>query len=195
MPPGPPRATEMARHFVDAVLHEGGFAVDLTAGNGHDTRFLAERVGESGRVLSIDLQPEGVEATLGRLRDGGLEGRVDVRLGDHARLAGHLDAPGWNGRAIDAAMANLGYLPGGSRHVITRPESTIAALDAVLARLARGGVVTVVIYTGHPGGAEEGRAVVDRLRSLDSACFRSVRFHALNADRPAPELVAAWRIG
>ncbi len=49
-------------------------------------------------------------------------------------------------------IANLGYLPGGDRAIITRSESTLAALDQSLTSLAVGGRVAVVVYPGHAGG-------------------------------------------
>lgn len=41
------------------VLRPGDVAVDATAGNGHDTLFLAQAVGPSGTVYAIDVQVRG----------------------------------------------------------------------------------------------------------------------------------------
>src|SRR5580698_1068537 len=52
------RLTELAHAAVRAVLQPGEAAVDATAGNGHDSRFLCECVGPGGRVFAFDIQPE-----------------------------------------------------------------------------------------------------------------------------------------
>ena len=46
------RLTRLAHDAVRATLAPGAFAVDATAGNGHDTLFLAEAVGPGGREPS-----------------------------------------------------------------------------------------------------------------------------------------------
>ena len=46
------RPTTLAHRQVAAVLREGDLAIDATAGNGHDTVFLAERVGDPANAFS-----------------------------------------------------------------------------------------------------------------------------------------------
>lgn len=151
-----PRQTELAHDAVRAVLRPGETAVDATAGNGHDTEFLARLVGPAGRVFAFDVQPAALDRTAARLRAAGL-GNVTLFCRDHAELAAAVPA-GCAGR-VGAAMFNLGYLPGGDKSVITRPDSTRAALSAALGLLRPGGVLTVVAYPGHPGGADDLAAV------------------------------------
>ena len=43
----PPRSTRLAQQIVGELLREGDVAIDATAGNGHDTQFLAGCVGTS----------------------------------------------------------------------------------------------------------------------------------------------------
>ncbi len=45
------RMVTLAHKFLEEVLSYGDTAVDLTAGGGWDTLFLAERTGVRGRVL------------------------------------------------------------------------------------------------------------------------------------------------
>jgi 16S rRNA (cytosine1402-N4)-methyltransferase len=62
------RMSDAALHIpvlVDEVIehlqpHPGGVLVDGTLGGGGHTRALAERVGPSGRVIAVDLDPEAV---------------------------------------------------------------------------------------------------------------------------------------
>ncbi|KAI5440734.1 hypothetical protein KIW84_010270 [Lathyrus oleraceus] len=50
---------------------------------------------------------------------------------------------------------NLGYLPGGDKEIITRSETTLQALEAAERIVIPGGLISVVVYVGHPGGREE----------------------------------------
>jgi hypothetical protein len=47
---------------------------------------------------------------------------------------------------------NLGYLPGGDKTIITKPETTLIALEAAKGILMAGGLISLVVYVGHPGG-------------------------------------------
>ncbi|MFP4079074.1 MAG: rRNA methyltransferase, partial [Ectothiorhodospira sp.] len=60
--------TARAHAEVAARLLPGALVVDATAGNGHDTRFLAEAVGASGRVWAFDVQIPALEASQRRLK-------------------------------------------------------------------------------------------------------------------------------
>ena len=43
---------DLQKSFILAHLKPGDTAVDYTMGNGHDTAFLSETVGESGKVFA-----------------------------------------------------------------------------------------------------------------------------------------------
>jgi len=47
---------------------------------------------------------------------------------------------------------NLGYLPGGDKEIITASETTSLALEAAKRILMPGGLISIVVYVGHPGG-------------------------------------------
>lgn len=146
------RLTETAHALAAEVIRPGGKAIDATAGNGHDTLFLAEAVGPGGSVLALDIQPLAVETTRTRLQEAHLDGRADIRVADHAEL-GAL-AAAWAGK-VDVVMLNLGYLPGADRGLTTRPVTTGKALHAALGLLRTGGRIVCAVYTGHPGGEDE----------------------------------------
>ncbi|MDU4300787.1 MAG: rRNA methyltransferase, partial [Eikenella corrodens] len=55
-----------AHRLLAQATPEGGIAVDATAGNGHDTLFLAQCVGSGGRVYAFDIQPQALAATQAR---------------------------------------------------------------------------------------------------------------------------------
>ena len=70
-------------------------------------------------------------------------------LDSHANLAAYA-APG----SVDAAVFNLGYLPGGDHGVFTTPGVSVPAMRTALELLRPGGVMTVCVYYG---GSAAGR--------------------------------------
>jgi len=148
------RVTERAHEAVRAVVRPGDTVVDATVGNGHDALFLARLVGGSGLVIGFDVQNAALQATQERLARGGT-GTGSLRLvsGSHEKMAEAVKGP------VAAVMFNLGYLPGGDHALTTQSDSTVAALEQSLRLLRPGGVLSIVCYRGHPGGAEEAEAV------------------------------------
>lgn len=180
-----------AQKLIAASLAEGGIAIDATVGNGFDTVFLARQVGECGRVYGFDIQPDALRATRDKLRASSLAERVTLFHADHASIAAIIDRQ-LHG-SIDAVMFNLGYLPGSDKQLITRPETTLTALQATTALLGRGGIITIIAYPGHPGGKEERKAVANWCRQLDRSKYRvDTLFPAATNDR-APQLYAVTR--
>ncbi len=182
----PPRPTALAHRLAEELLGEGVLAVDATAGNGHDTVFLAERVGATGRVLAFDVQAAAIEEARRRVAAAGWVDRVDFFIGSHADLAAHA-APG----SVAVVMFNLGYLPGARHDLTTRAETTLPALDAAVGVLRPGGALSVVCYPGHPAGAAEAEAVEAWFARLAGSGWRVVRYGAFGTRRPAPFLLFA----
>lgn len=158
-----PRLTEQVHARLAAHLRGGDRAVDATAGNGHDTLFLARQVGGQGQVWAFDVQSQALAATRKRLQQAGLADRVNLVHAGHQALSRHLPATTLG--QVKAVVFNLGYLPGGDHALITRPETTLAALNSAWEALAPAGVISLMIYRGHPGGAAEFDAVADWCRS------------------------------
>lgn len=63
------RVLPFARSLLQTAVKEGDYAVDATLGNGHDTCFLAEIVGDSGKVFGFDIQKEAIESSTTRLKE------------------------------------------------------------------------------------------------------------------------------
>ncbi len=171
--------TEILHDLVRPHLKPGDTALDGTAGNGHDTLFLAQCVGPTGRVLAWDLQPMALERTAALLAAHAVTW-VELILGDH----GDLDRS--NEPEFAAAIFNLGYLPAGDKSITTSALSSVRAIGAAAAHLAPGGILTVLAYTGHSGGAEEAEAVGDLLAVLpgEEYDFREMLFSAGRSPPP-----------
>ncbi|MGM0595230.1 MAG: class I SAM-dependent methyltransferase, partial [Pseudomonadota bacterium] len=134
-------------------LADGDCVVDATVGNGHDTLFLARCVGESGSVYGLDIQQTALASADRRLCAAGLAQRVSLYHAGHEAMALALPAT-LQGR-LKAVVFNLGYLPGGDKSRTTGSRTTLAALEQAREWLGSGGVISVLAYTGHPGGREE----------------------------------------
>ncbi|MCA9079230.1 MAG: class I SAM-dependent methyltransferase [Planctomycetaceae bacterium] len=148
--------TECAHWYAASALFPGAIALDATAGNGHDTLFLAAHVGPTGRVFAFDVQAAALEATTARLQaaDHGepLVDRVQLFQVDHSRFPEHL--PARTQGEVAVVMFNLGYLPGGDKSQTTRGATTVIALRHAVDWLRPGGLITVLAYPGHDAGVE-----------------------------------------
>ncbi len=169
----------LLRHFV----RSGDRVVDATCGNGNDTLLLAKLGGAGGRVWAFDIQQEAIESTARKLAAQGLTERVTLVAGGHETMAERIDVP------LNAVVFNLGYLPGGDRSIITRPETTGAALKQTLTLLAPGGIVMLTIYPGHDGGDAERRLVEEWAATLRAPLFHVWRMGQINVTADAPYII------
>lgn len=198
MSPGPgrfSRLTDWAHLCLGEVLTPGDLAVDLTAGNGHDTLFLWQRVANSGRVLAFDLQKTALQNTAVRLRKVqapvffcGQRQIPSTHTGVHLIDESHEQMAWYVRQAPRAVIANLGYLPCGDRQQVTRPTTTLLALQDALRVLAKGGRLAVTAYPRHPGGSEEEAAVAGFLQTLPPGDFEVLVFRVENS----PEAPRLW---
>ncbi|OQP06457.1 rRNA methyltransferase [Geobacillus sp. 46C-IIa] len=177
-----------ARFLLAGAVTEGSLAIDATVGNGHDTVYLAERVGDRGHVFGFDIQPEAIGATAARLAERGLHGRVTLFQQSHSELLTALPRD-VHGR-IAGAVFNLGYLPGGDKQIVTKPESTIQAVEQLLSVMKPGGVIVLVVYHGHPEGKIERDALLDYVRSLDQQHVHVLKYEFLNRRNDPPFIIA-----
>ena len=163
-----------------SYLHDGDRAVDATCGNGSDTLLMAGIVGDTGRVWAFDIQQTAIDQTAHRLAEAGVGARVELICGGHETMSDHVT------ETVSLVMFNLGYLPGGDRSIITRPETTGPALETALACLKPGGVLAVTIYPGHVGGKREQHLVDSWSVGLDPRSFHAWRMGQTNAAPDAP---------
>ena len=163
----PVSLTRLAHSIIRRAIQPGDTVIDATAGNGHDTLFMAQCVQELGRVFSIDVQHSAIESTAEKLRTNGVTQVVQIE-DDHSIVLDRLQQESQSVRAI---MFNLGYLPGGDKQQITTRDSTKKAVTSGLQLLSAGGVMTVTAYRGHPGGQEEARAVDEIAQEVNVEIF------------------------
>lgn len=177
------RVTNLAWDFLRPVIKPGDTVIDATAGTGQDTLFLTQCVGETGHVLAFDVQTAALQQTQAAVEKSGFAGNITLIHKSHDLLPEVLKQQGIPEQTVTAMMFNLGYFPGGDQAIITKAETTIKALDGALTLLASGGMITICLYPGHPGGLAESEAVLNWCEALEKP-FIAHHFRTLNRKSP-----------
>ena len=183
---------QQARLVLGELIRPGDIAVDGTVGNGHDTLFLAKCVGATGHVYGFDIQEQALANTAARLEENGCAGRMTLFSAGHEELDRHIPAE-MHGK-VRAAMFNFGFLPGSDREVITRPDTSLTAVQILLDILAPDGCVSLMLYGGHPGGEEETAALKKMVRNLDYDRFRVAQYEFVNKPANPVALVLIQKV-
>lgn len=141
-------------------LHQNSHIIDMTCGNGHDTKFLATH---ALKVTAIDIQKQAIENTKKRCKDFD---NINYILANHASLDYENYGP------IHGVIYNLGYLPHGDKSIITQTESTLESLN-LIKDLVKDFIV-ITVYPGHAGGDTEAMAVLNWIRdhNYDPSIFK-----------------------
>lgn len=177
---GTQNITQLAHAWARESLRAGDWAIDATCGNGHDTLFLAETVGATGRVAAFDVQESAIAATRARLENAACR-HVDFFQTGHENMLTALDAT-WH-QHVAAVFFNLGYLPRSDHSITTHGETTLRALDAARELIAPNGLISLAIYTKHTGGFEESACVNSWLENVPAGV--EIRRHgAHNPETP-----------
>lgn len=182
-----------AHTIIREKLHPGAIAVDATVGNGCDTLFLLQQIAPSGRVYGFDIQRSALDSVRSKIGETALSGCLTLIHGNHALMAENI--PQQRHGQISVCMFNLGYLPGGDKTIITRTESTLAALTAASELLSVSGIITVIAYPGHPGGDRETERVEQWCEDLDSEQFKVDTIFSKENNATVPRLFVICKTG
>lgn len=177
-----------ARTLLKKAVQSGDSVVDATIGNGHDTLFLAELVGDSGHVFGFDIQEEAIQQTKHRLSQQGHIENISLFHRGHEHILTTIPAS-FHGR-ITGAIFNLGYLPGGDKSVVTTAKTTIMAIEQLLEIMAKEGLIVLVIYHGHQEGAVERDELLPFVRQLDQKKVHVLQYQFINQTNHPPFIVA-----
>lgn len=202
-------AHQAVRSALAAVENDQGLIlVDATAGRGYDTLFLAQCAAENFQkrqtvahgtrhIVAFDVQQSSLDQVRQRLAEAKITSQVHLlHIGhEHLELSlRHLIEEQSLPDLIVAIMFNLGFLPGSDKSIVTRPETTIAALQGVSHVLCPHGIATIHCYSGHLGGQEECAAVLDFAEKLPWKEWRVLSLCQLNKDRNKEYLVLMERL-
>ncbi len=172
------RPVEMAHQMLSKTIKPGDVVVDATMGNGWDTAFLANL---TDNVYAFDVQMEALISTQALLQEKNLEAKLI--------LDGHETIDKYVSDSVKAAIFNLGYLPRTDKSIITRPSTTLRALDLLKDKLLPHGQIMLVVYYGHEGGQREKDAVLDWASTLPQAQWHVMKYEPLNQIHTPPFLI------
>jgi SAM-dependent methyltransferase len=181
-----------AHEKLKAFLYSGATVIDATSGNGNDSLFLAEQVYPGGKLFAFDIQEAACVATRQKLGASPWNNHHSIQQADHADLLTLIPCE-YHGK-IAVCMFNLGYLPGSDKSIITQAATSLKALDAACQLLAESGIISVMVYPGHPGGEPEALAVDNWCSTLDSSIFTVDRYFSTVAKTSAPYLLIIQRL-
>src|SRR5699024_1093846 len=143
---------QYSHHLLAKTLDSGDTAIDATCGNGHDTVFLCQAVGEKGHVYGFDIQDAAIANTKKRLRNKKLTNATIIK-DSHSNFQHH--GPVDRLTRLGGAIFNLGWLPGSDKSLIRKADSTILALAGLLEHIQTGRMVVLVVYHRHPAVDDE----------------------------------------
>lgn len=152
------RLVELAHDRLQQILCSGDICIDATAGNGHDSLFLAQSTAPDGIVYAVDIQETAILQTTDRLKQHGFRDQLKTIHESHENLD-HIINPGHRGN-IATIMFNLGYLPGGNHQITTQAYSTVKSVEQAYGLLRKKGIITIICYRGHDGGEKETQEVL-----------------------------------
>jgi predicted methyltransferase len=181
-----------AKNLLNKAVKPGNIVVDATVGNGYDTVFLAELVGESGHVFGFDIQEKAIVVSKERLKQQCLSERVTIFHSGHEHLF-QLIPDIYHGK-VSGAIFNLGYLPGSDKTIVTRPETTIAAIQQLLEIMTPEGIIVLVIYHGHKGGAEERDCLLAYCQQIDQHTAHVLQYQFINQQNNPAFIIAIEKI-
>lgn len=177
------KVTDLNKVLLEDVINKGDIVIDATMGNGYDTKYLAEKVGENGLVYSFDVQEEAIKSTKKRLEKAKLIDRVNLILDGHQNMDMYVD------KEVSCVIFNLGYLPRAKHQVITKSDTTLEAIKKSLKLLKPHGVVSIAVYTGHEGGMEEFDEVFKYVSEIDQSEYNVLNCNFVNQINHPPRLI------
>ena len=181
-------AVHLAHEFLAAQVRKGDICIDATAGRGKDTVFLCGLVGEKGRVIAFDVQPEAIESTKALVEEKGFGSIAEIHLDSHENV----DRYAGEG-TVSAVVFNFGWLPGGDHTKHTNTASSLTALEKCLKLLKFGGVMSLSIYYGRDTGFEEKDAILKYISSLPVGEFAVVVSEFANRPNCPPISVRIYK--
>lgn len=182
-------AVSAAQKLLLPYLAQARTVLDATAGNGNDTLFLARHTQATAKIWAFDIQFQAINKTREVLTKHNLNAKVQLVQTAHERLPQIISEP------LDVVMFNLGYLPGGDHSIITCAQTTITAVTAAAKLLSPGGVMTVVVYPGHPGGKLEQQLLAEFLPQLPQKLYSVLLWQTVNQINQPPLLYAIEKKG
>ena len=173
------KITEVNKIFLEKVIQKGDVVIDATMGNGYDTVYLGNLVGDSGKVYAFDVQEE---ACLNyKLKN---KENVSVINDSHHKFKEYVLED-----KVNCIMYNLGFLPGGNKEITTLAKTTMKSIEEGLELLDSNGIMTIAVYRGHAEGKNEEHFIMEYVRNLPKNIYGVMLHEYLNRAKTAPLLI------
>lgn len=183
------KITEVNKIFLEKIIEKGHVVIDATMGNGYDTVYLGNLVGETGKVYAFDVQEEALTSTRKKVIRDNMEDRVELILDGHENLDKYVKED------VSCVVFNLGYLPRAKHMVITKPDTTLEAIKKSLELLKPNGVISIAAYIGHEGGLDEKNYICEYLDNLDQKQYNVLLMEFTNQINNPPQLILVEKKG
>lgn len=183
-------ALTFSHTLLSNTINPGDSVIDATVGNGKDTVLLAKLVGSLGKVYGFDIQEQAIQKTKEKLLLTGLLPQVELHRQGHETVGNFLD----DQTLIGGAIFNLGYLPKSDKSIITKSDTTLKAISAILPKLRVGALMVIVVYYGHEGGQEEKDAVLDFVTKLPQTEYAVLKYGFINQKNQPPFVLAIEKL-
>ena len=183
------KITEVNKIFLEKVIQKGDVVIDATMGNGYDTVYLGNLVGENGKVYAFDVQEEAIISTRKKVIRDNMEDRVELILDGHENLDKYVE------ENVSCIVFNLGYLPRAKHVIITKPNTTLEAIKKGLNLLKSNGIMSIAAYIGHEGGLEEKNHICKYLDNLDQKEYNVLHMEFTNQINNPPQLILVEKKG
>lgn len=168
---------ELAHLMLQQHLTIGDVAIDATCGNGHDTLFLSQLVGETGKIYSYDIQLAALESA--KILNAN-QNNITFIHQSHEFLELN-DAK--------AVVFNFGYLPNGDKSITTKASSSLTAVKNIIKELKDNVLIIMVLYPGHQEGKIEADVLSEFCNNLSSKEFLVSTYKNSNQNN-APFLIS-----
>lgn len=183
------KITEVNKIFLEKIIEKGDVVIDATMGNGYDTVYLGNLVGETGKVYAFDVQEEALTSTRKKVIRDNMEDRIELILDGHENLDKYVK------EEVSCVVFNLGYLPRAKHLVITKPNTTLEAIKKSLELLKPNGIISIAAYIGHEGGLDEKNHVCEYLNNLDQKQYNVLHMEFTNQINNPPQLMLVEKKG
>lgn len=183
------KITEVNKIFLEKIVKKGDVVIDATMGNGYDTVYLGNLVGENGKVYAFDVQEEAIVSTRKKVIRDNMEERVELILDGHENLDKYVK------EEVGCVVFNLGYLPRAKHVIITKPDTTLQAIQKSLELLKPNGIISIAAYIGHEGGLDEKNHICEYLNKLDQNKYNVLHMEFTNQINNPPQLILVEKKG
>ena len=152
--------------FMQSYVENVEVAVDMTVGNGFDSKNILEIL-KPKKLYCFDIQQDALDNSKKLLEDFSNYELI---------LENHRDFDKYVKENVDFAMYNLGYLPKGDKNITTNAVDVEKSLKKLLGKLNKNGVIFITFYIGHLCGQIESAEISRFLKNLEQKEFTVLKF-------------------